>query len=125
MNTSFYSDRLSERHSFLKPLKIKISSWIQTTSSNDNTIPAFLFEPTLDFLQMLENYGNKIMIQIKDTNSVYDKKVLCTFDMTTNFGTCPSNFTNRTQHYVGFLKEDTFQEYPINEGYFEIINCQL
>lgn len=98
---------------------IPIDSWISIDSAVISNIPAFFFKPTLSFLTVLANKGNTFVIRVKDTNSKLDKKVLCTFDQAINFGPCPSNLTFRKQYYVGMLKEEKFQSYPMKKGYFQ------
>lgn len=100
-------------------MTIKIASWIMVGSCSDNYIPAFLFEPTLDFLSTLVNKGNSFTIKIKNTNTSYDGLAYCTFDQATSFGECQSNLTTQNQYHVGFLKQKKMKPFPTNNGNFE------
>lgn len=88
-----------------------IERWDVILVNNQRT-PIIYIKPDLDFVEFIRRNNYKILVQIKDTKTVYDnKKTTGTIDQSAFIPNCRPNFYDETGFYIVTLNS-SWNGYP-------------
>lgn len=106
-------------------LKYKIERWDAIiTNGNIYPVPVIYIKPDQDFINLVNAYNNFINVQIDNTNTIYDKKIIKTFVTSLpNVSNPPRNYIKENGFVTLTLDIEWFQyPDPDNLGNIIIIN---
>jgi hypothetical protein len=79
---------------------------------NDQRVPMIYIKPDLDLVEFLRKNNFKVIVKIKNTDTVYDNKdIQAVVNLSANVPNCRPNFYDQTGYYVAILNS-SWNGYP-------------
>ena len=98
----------------------KIERW-DVILENNHRVPIIYVKPDLGFVEFTRKNNNVVVLEIKNTNTIYDnKKIVGKVNLSSSVPNCRPNFFAYTGYYVITL-DSSWNGYPTPDNLGSII----